>query len=133
MSREIIDHTADIRVRVRARYFPAALLEVGNFMLEMLYGDHIVHEEKISSEVDFTEKGNCVIRFLNDLLYVSESQSMAMNVKTVVIEKNRLKWEAFGEPMANRKNSGTALVKAATYDRLVVMTDPPLIEVTFDI
>lgn len=133
MSREILDHAADIRIRIKARSFPVALLQLSNFMMELMYGDNIRHEEEISSSIRFTERENCVVRFLNDILYFSESKRLALNVKTIILTKNDLKWIGFGEKLIGKKQEGWVLIKAATYDRLIVSRDPAMIEITFDI
>jgi SHS2 domain-containing protein len=129
----VLDHTADLRVRVEGRSFPIVLLKLGNFMMTQIYGTEIKMEREVSSEVEADEKENCVVRYLNDLLYTSESKQFEFRVKSVQIGNGKLRWTGAGHRIRSVESEREILIKAATYDRLSVSTDPAIVEITFDI
>ncbi|MFG1445824.1 MAG: archease [Thermoplasmatales archaeon] len=127
-----IEHTADIRLRAWGNTFQRALLDLSNRMLAMMYGESIHPELFLSSKVEYDTDENCVIRTLNDIIYRSESASLALKIRRITICNNSVIWEAAGE-RADRMEGGSVLVKAATYDRINVSRKPAVIEVTLDV
>lgn len=130
---EILEHTADIRLRAWGHSFPGTLLELSNSMLKLVYGDIIRPDKTVGSSLDYDSVENSVVRLLNDLLYESESLELAILVRRVTVCKRTIKWEGFGEKFAETSHLGSILVKAATYDRLKVSEVPALVEITLDI
>ncbi len=98
----------------------------------MVYGTFSGSDFSFKSVVECTSDENCVVRLLNDLIYSAESQGLAIRVRRVTVCDNSVRWEGLGERLGKRER-GSILVKAATYDRLVVRRKPPLIEITLDI
>ena len=98
----------------------------------MMYGESIHPEVFLSSKVEYDSDENCVIRTLNDIIYRSESASLALKIRRITICKSSVVWEAAGE-RADRRTRGSVLVKAATYDRINVSREPAVIEVTLDV
>lgn len=130
---EIIDHTADIRVRVYSHGFPSALLELSNYMLNLIYTGPINCEKSLKSTVQFSEAERCVVKLLSDILYYTDSYNLTLKVRYLKIEKNRLTWEACGEKFNILKHEMGYVIKGVAYDRIVVNTKNNFIEVTFDI
>lgn len=130
---ETVEHSADLRLRAKGRTFPGTLLKLSNYMLELIYGNSVDNVVVIHSVVRFKAVENCVARFLNDVLFQGESNNLALRVRIITLSKNRLKWEGIGEKINEVKHSGSFLVKAATYDRIIVSMDPPYVEITLDI
>jgi SHS2 domain-containing protein len=129
---ETLEHTADVRLRAWGRSFQGTLLELSNHMLKMVYGESIQPDLHIASKVEFESDEECVARLLNDLIYQSESAELAIRVRKITLCERTVLWEGDGE-IASKKERGSVLVKAATYDRIVVRRNPPLIEITLDI
>jgi len=128
---ESLDHTADVRLRAWGRSFQGTLLELSNYMLRMIYSDIIRPEVLLSSTIEYDTDEGCVTRLLNDLIYRSESAQLAIKIrKLLFVMESQMGW--YGEPFSKKKR-GSILVKAATYDRLIVKRTPALIEVTLDI
>ncbi len=133
MGIEIIEHTADLRLRASGKTFPGTILGLSNFMLELIYGRVLGNREYIESSITFRGSESCVVRFLNDLLLQSESKGLAIRVRRVALSRDTMKWEGFGEEMDGKKHKGRYVVKAATYDRVIATASPPFIEITLDI
>ncbi|MCL4333047.1 MAG: archease [Candidatus Thermoplasmatota archaeon] len=129
---ESIEHTADVRLRAWGRSFQGTLLELSNHMLKMVYGEPLHPVSTLESTVEYDSDEDCVIRLLNDIIYRAESSNLAVRVRKVTICKGKIHWEGYGET-AGRNSGGSALVKAATYDRIVARRSPPLVEITLDI
>ena len=129
---ESLEHTADVRLRAWGRSFQGTLLELSNHMLKMVYGEFIQPDFQLSSRVEYDSDEGCVARLLNDLIYQSESAELAIRVRKITLCEGVVRWEGNGET-ASKKDRGSILVKAATYDRMIVRRDPPLIEITLDI
>ncbi len=127
-----IEHTADLRVRAVGRSFQGTLLELSNHMLRMVYGTFTGTDFHFESLVECSSDESCVVRLLNDLIYTAESRGLAIRVRRITVCDSGISWEGLGESLGKGER-GSILVKAATYDRLVVRRKPPLIEITFDI
>ncbi|MGC8561622.1 MAG: archease [Thermoplasmata archaeon] len=129
---KILEHTADVRLKAWGNTFQGALLDLSNHMLGMVYSASIQPELFLSSNVEYDSDENCVIRTLNDIIYRSESDSLALKIRKITICDRKVIWEAVGEKADARKR-GPSLVKAATYDRIIVSRVPAVIVVTLDI
>jgi len=129
---ESLDHAADVRLKAWGRSFQGTLLELSNYMLRMIYKDINRPEVWLNSTVEFDSDEGCVTRLLNDLIYRSESAQLAIKIRKITVCEGKVRWDGMGEPFGVSER-GSVLVKAATYDRLIVKRDPALIEVTLDI
>ena len=129
---ETIEHTADVRLRAWGKSFQGTLLELSNHMLKLIYGEDILPDVLLSSEVEYDSDESCVAKLLNDLIYRSESSRLAIKVRKITLCKGMVRWDGAGEQIG-QKERGSMLVKAATYDRIIVSRNPVLIEVTLDI
>lgn len=127
-----IEHTADIRLMAWGNTFQRALLDVSNRMLTMMYGECVHPDVFISSMVEYDSDENCVIRTLNDIIYTSESASLALRIRRMTICDGMVTWEAIGDKAVSGEG-GSVLVKAATYDRIKASREPAVIEVTLDV
>ncbi len=127
-----MEHTADLRIRAWGRSFQGTLLDLSNYVMDMIYGRDILPDVFLSSSLEYESNDSCVVRLLNDLIYESERRGLAIRVKKITICEGSIRWEATGEK-ADRRKRGSILVKAATYDRIKVSRVPPMVEVTLDI
>lgn len=130
---EIVDHTADIRLRARGRSLTVTLLELANFMLSIIFKGDIDCEIYINSSVSYIDKENCVVRLLSDILFYTDTQNLALKVRFIQIVGNNIIWEGCGEKFKRYKHEMGYVVKGVTYDRLVINTENNLIEITLDI
>jgi SHS2 domain-containing protein len=130
---DIVDHTADIRLRVHSRSFPLALLELSNYMLGIIFKGDVECTNIIQSSVEFTDKESCVVRFLSDVLYYLDSRNIAMKVRYLKIERGLIRWEACSEKFDYSKHEMGYVIKGATYDRISIDKKNNIIEITLDI
>ncbi len=130
---DILEHTADIRLRVQSRSFPLALLELSNFMLGIIYKGNAECNDFIISSVKFEEKDNCAVRLLSDILYYTDSRNIALKVRYLKIERGMIIWEGCGEKFDSSKHEMGYVIKGATYDRIFVDDKKNIIEITLDI
>jgi SHS2 domain-containing protein len=101
-------------------------------MLRMVYGKEIQPDVQLNSEIVYESDESCVTRLLNDLIYRAEMTQLAIRVRKITLCNGVVRWEGFGEQVGKR-NRGSIMVKAATYDRIKAIRDPAMIEVTLDI
>ncbi len=129
----IVDHTADIRLRAQSRSIQKSLLELSNFMLSLIYEGTVKAEERISSTVIFSDAEGCVVSLLSDLIYNSDVRMMNYRVKLLRIDKWKIYWEGYGERFDESRHQRRYVIKAATYDRIIVDRENGIIEITLDI
>ncbi|MEM0127467.1 MAG: archease [Thermoplasmatales archaeon] len=128
----VLEHPSDIRLRARGHSFQSALLELMNYVLELIYGKVVRFDFVHTSTIEFEDVTDLVPKAINEALFISESSDTAGRIKRISLCDHRALIEYVGEKISSKKDYGI-LVKAATYDRLLVSRDPPVIEVTLDI
>ncbi|MGC8644938.1 MAG: archease [Thermoplasmata archaeon] len=130
---EVLDHPADIRLRVSGHSFPSALLELLNYTLGLMYGPGINPEIIFDFTVEFETLESLVPRIVNEAIFRAEATETAGRIRRVTVCGNKAAAQYIGERMTEGKRYGSMAVKAATYDRLFVSENPPVIEITLDI
>jgi SHS2 domain-containing protein len=130
---QVLEHPADIRLRAWGHSLQSVILEVLNYTLSIMYGSEIENEVMFDFSVEFHDRVNLVPKIVNEAIFQAESTGTAGRVRRLSICPGKATAQYIGERMREGKQYGSSVVKAATYDRLVVSENPPLVEITLDI
>jgi len=138
MSFAILDHTADLRIKVSATSIIDLFKEAAEGMYQAVCGQEFRSLPKKDQTKDIKVEGedyeSLLVNFLNDLLYLSDVENKGFEVCDLRIQKKRkmeLKARLFSYPL-------TALeveIKGATHHNLKIKKRGKLYEavVVFDI
>jgi len=117
----LFEHTADIGVEVTADSLSAVFEGAACAMVSLAVdpaGVRAVDERSIALEAD--DLGELMFLWLNELLFLMESERMLFSDFDVRVEGSRLEAVLRGEPADPGRHSQRSEVKAATYHELSV-------------
>lgn len=119
---EIFEHTADLGLRVRAATFPELLSEAAKGLFAMVVDDLASIEPRVSRElaISGTDRAYLFFDWLNELLYLCDTERLAFSQFDVVVNDRGLTAVARGEPLDANRHRLTHEVKAITYHGLTV-------------
>jgi SHS2 domain-containing protein len=134
MSYEFLDHTSEVTVRLRAGSFPDLVVEAGRAMAELMLDgeDRGSVGEWREIEVRGTERGAFLVEWMNELIYLAETEQWApVDLEVTEVEPLQLRIRARGVSL----EQPSASVKAATLHGLLVREGPEGVEaeVTLDV
>jgi len=134
---EILEHTADIDIRVKGKdlkeVFSNAALAMFDIMAERKKEATLI-QEKIKIELKADNLEELFVNWLNELLSLSAIKELIFTgFKINKLEQNNLQAEAEGEDIKNYKVNTE--IKAATYHELKLEQSPSgwQVEVIFDV
>ncbi len=125
---EILNHTADIRIKVIERDKKMLYLRLGNAMLNLIFQDNSVDCEYFFQK-EFELKN--AVTFLNDILYVVDTENKVLKIKYLRFCDAKIVVGFCGEEFKNDRHSYHYLIKAVTYHNFI--ENERSVEVTFDI
>ncbi|SRR5579884_625940 len=117
---EILEHTADIGIRVAAPTLPEVFAAAGEALVAVVLDpSRIEQNEEYPIEATGEDNESLLVNWLNEIVYLLDGARIAP-AKFVVDEltDTRVRGRAFGEPRDNDKHSHRIVVKAATYHQL---------------
>jgi SHS2 domain-containing protein len=122
-SYELIDHTADVGIRVTAAS-PAALFETAALALTGLMTDTATVEPKLERTLELQEESLdlLLVCWLQEILYLVDTEGLVFSVFEVRIEGARLQATLRGETFNPEVHPRKSDVKAVTYHHLEVTT-----------
>lgn len=137
MGYEILDHTADVRVRIDGETFKA-FLKNGALALMNLITDraYVKSQEKIGFEVEAETGEELLIKMLGEILYINRVRDMVFHdVELEMTGKYKVKGKLLGEKFDPERHELELDIKAATYHNLKIqrVNDRFIAEVVFDI
>lgn len=119
---EIVPHTADIGIRVHAADLDTLFAEAGQALFSIIAGDlediqlQVQHEVRVAKDVP----EYMLIDWLNELLYLFESQQLLLRRFDVAIGQHGVRATVAGEPLDESRHRLEHEVKAITYHALKV-------------
>jgi SHS2 domain-containing protein len=137
MNYEILDHTADVCIRVYGKSFEELLTNAACAMMEL-----IVERDKIepSKEIKIGARGETreelLVRWLQEILYTHQVKKMVFKDFDVrLLNETEIEGKAFGERIDPEKHELSADIKAVTYHDLKIesLNDRLKVEIIFDI
>jgi SHS2 domain-containing protein len=136
MTYEELQHTADVKVRVKARSIEELFAESVRALMEVMYvtcttGDEVVRE------LDVTADGEeeLIHDFLSEVLYASEVDNIVFCSALVNIEGFRVHGILHGEYFSPDRHLGGPEVKGISYNDLRLFSEGEfyVLEVIFDV
>lgn len=120
---ELFEHKADIGIIGKGASWSEAFAEAAKAMFSVMCDlKKVKGEDKTLVEVEAEDQDALLVEFLNELLYLKDSEEMMYSKFDVEIKGKELKCIAWGSPM-NAKLGLKTEVKAATYAGLKHWTE----------
>ncbi len=134
MRYEELDHTADVGIRAYGATLEELFANAAAGMFSL-----ITDLEKVRAvgEVEVTvagdDLGSLMVNWLQELLFLHETQRLLFREFDATLDGLRLKAHALGERIDKRRHTLNLVVKAVTYHKLKVDPEKGVAEVIFDI
>jgi len=129
---ELIDHTADIGLRIFGGSLEELFQNAGFALFDVLTGsEKVMPREKRTFELERENLEELLVEWLGTLLYVFDTeQFLCSSFKVIRLDNNRLHAEAAGEYYQDGVHSIATAVKAITYHQLTLSEKNGLWEAT---
>lgn len=120
MSYEILDHTADLMVEVRAPTLPMLFAEAARAMFDLLAEPGSARaKKKLSVRLTAENREQLLVSWLTELLFRHETgQWLFSRFEIRSLSDTRIDAEAWGEKLDPRRHGVEREIKAVTYHRL---------------
>lgn len=120
--RQIIEHTADVGLRVRATTLDALFAEAGEGLFELIVPNLAEAEptQRIEIELASDSLEDLLCDWLSELLFVFETRRLVLGRFEVHVDERgpALRAAAHGEPMDQSRHLTGYEIKAVTYHQL---------------
>lgn len=135
MSFEELEHTADVRIRVRAATLETLFSEAARALMMVMYGKVQNGTMTRHIETDAPDLESLVQAFLSEVLFVSEVEGMVVAGADVRISGTHLVADLSGEPFSRDRHLGGREVKGIAMYGLSIVHDHDsyTLEVIFDV
>jgi SHS2 domain-containing protein len=120
MPYEILEHTADLRFRVRGATLAEAFAEAALAVCGTQAPNCTPGEVVRRIELEAGDTGELLADFLSELLYLADAESLAFCSFSVEITGNRLTAVCRGEEFRREKHAGGAEIKGISYSGLSI-------------
>ena len=135
---EVIEHTADLGLRIRNETLVALFKEAGTALFELMVENTDVVQPLTQCQIHIEQEETELLFFdwLNELLYLSDAEQLVLCQFDVSINNNVLDANVWGEPRDEARHQLDHEVKAITYHQLRLEQEPDgqwLAEVILDI
>jgi SHS2 domain-containing protein len=135
MSFEELEHTADVRLRVKAGSLESLFSEAARALMVVMYGSAEPGSMHRSIEVQAADTVSLMHAFLSEVLFISEVEEMVVSGADIRLSEGRLEGELTGEPFSMAKHRSGMEVKGISLSGLSVSRDNHtyILEVIFDV
>ncbi|HON82014.1 MAG TPA: archease [Methanoregulaceae archaeon] len=135
MSFEELEHTADVRLRVKASTLEGLFSEAARAMMVVMYGSAEPGPMRRKIEVRAPDLESLMHAFLSEILYVSEVEDMVVSGAEVILSEGRVEGDLAGEPFSSARHRGGMEIKGISLSGLKVYRDNHtyILEVIFDV
>jgi len=137
MDYEILDHTADVCVRVYGKSIGEVLKNAACAMMDMVTDREKVNPvEEIEIEAQGETEEELLVHWLQEILYFHQAKKMVFrDFEVILLNETRVKGKAFGENIDLEKHELSSDIKAVTYHNLKIepLDDRLKVDVVFDI
>jgi SHS2 domain-containing protein len=134
MPYEELEHTADVRVRIRADTLDDLFSDAAAAMFRIMFGDCRDTGIVRMIAVESSDREALLADFLSELLFVSSVDNLVFCSFSVTIEGTRLSARASGEPFDQSRHAGDE-IKGISYSglRIYKENDRHVLDVIFDV
>lgn len=135
MSFEELDHTADVRIRVKAGSLEDLFSEAARALMVIMYGVADPDTLRRQVMVDGQDLISVMHAFLSEVLFISEVEEMVVSGAQVRLSGTHLEGELLGEAFSMEKHFSGMEVKGISFSDLSIVSDNHTytLEVTFDV
>ncbi len=135
MSYEELDHTADIRLRVRSATSDSLFAETSLAMMQIVYGESRPGTVSQTIELSAENIENLLLDFLSEILFLSEVENIVFSSAVVHITGNSLCARVTGEPFDPERHRGGTEIKGVSYSglRIVKEDEGYVLDILFDV
>ena len=135
MSFEELEHTADIRIRVKASNIEDLFSDAARALMTVMYGSIGPGTIRRHIELDAPDTVSLLQGFLSELLFISEVEELVISGAEIRIAGTHLSADLVGEPFSREKHTGGREVKGISYSDLTIAHehDSYILEVIFDV
>jgi SHS2 domain-containing protein len=133
---EVIDHTADVGVIAYGADLDQAFANAARALFSLMAEpDDIAEALHRDLELAASDQEELLVTWLNELIYLFDTEHVLFNRFEVTVFGNRLKARVYGEKVDSSRHRLKTGVKAATYHLLEVSKDDGgyRVRVIFDI
>ncbi len=119
---EVVEHTADIGLRIRAPDRPGLFVEAARALFSLIvhHPDAVRPAELRRFEIPGQQDDYLLFDWLNELLYAFETERLVLSEFQVELDADGLRATARGEPLDPARHGPEHEVKAITYHGLRV-------------
>lgn len=119
---QIFEHTADLGLQITAPDFATLLAEAGRGLFSLIVEniEDVQPQQQLEIQVAGSDQTYLFFDWLNELLYIFESQHLILSKFNVTINEQGLTAQAYGEPFDRQRHQSDHEVKAITYHGLTV-------------
>ena len=119
---QIFEHTADLGLQITAPDFATLLAEAGRGIFSLIIEniEDVQLLQQIEIQVSGSDQTYLFFDWLNELLYIFESQHLILSKFNVTVNEQGLSAQAYGEPFDSKRHQADHEVKAITYHDLSV-------------
>ncbi|MGH7807926.1 MAG: archease [Thermodesulfobacteriota bacterium] len=137
MCYEILDHTADVCVRVYGKSFNELIKNAAYAMMDLVTDrEKIKTSKQIEIRAEGQTKEELLVHWLQEILFLHQTKKMVFrDFEVNMISKTTIKGKALGEQIDLEKHELFSDIKAVTYHNLKVesLDDRLKVEIVFDI
>ena len=128
-----MEHTADIMVRCFGRTMEECFANAAYALSDQMLDTSTVEElREFHIDVSGDDLEDRLFAYLSEVLFIIDSESVALCRFTVSFEGNRVIGDAYGEPYDPMKHHPKTEIKAVTYHMMSVDPSVPELTVVFD-
>ena len=135
MSFEELEHTADVRIRVKARSLEDLFSEAARALMVVMYGVSDPGTMRRHVTVQGRDTVSLMHAFLSEVLFVSEVEGMVVSGAEVRVAGTGLEGDLCGEVFSREKHLSGMEVKGISFSGLSIVLDNHTytLEVIFDV
>jgi SHS2 domain-containing protein len=136
MDYEILDHTADIWVRVYGKSLDDLLRNAALAMMELITDREKVNKsQEIEIKVQGETEEELLVHWLGEILFFHQAKKMVFHDFKVNLSETEVEGKAFGESIDVERHEIGLDIKAVTYHNLKIepLNDRLKVDIIFDI
>lgn len=135
MSFEELSHTADVKIRVRARSVNDLFADTCDALMQVMYGSDRRGGTPREIRLESSDIESLLFDFLSEVLFISEVEGLVFARPEVRVEEFILHAVLEGEPFDPSQHTGGTEVKGISYSGLSISQDANgyMLDILFDV
>jgi SHS2 domain-containing protein len=135
MSFEELSHTADVRIRVRARTLDLLFADAFLALMQTLFGSKRAGGWSKEIKMESPDTDSLLMDFLSEVLFICEVEGLVFTHADVTIQGNSLIATLDGEPFDRTRHAEGTEVKGISYSGLAITQDTNgyMLDILFDV